>query len=176
MHFPLPNSCNCCCFSQRGCVRRTDICLLRANLPRNRSKVGSPKTSPTCSTSVIPIPSEDFLDSSVLLAACGSKRGASFEVIQRANTAGWHLVVTPYVIEEVLSNLAKLGTIATAEWAHLRPQLIVMDDVLTLPQAVNFGPAKDRPILFSALAWAEVLLTLDRGDFGEMLGGTFYGL
>jgi hypothetical protein len=27
-------------------------------------------------------------------------------------------------------------------------------------------PAKDRPILFSALAWSEVLLTLNRGVFG----------
>jgi hypothetical protein len=28
----------------------------------------------------------------------------------------------------------------------------------------------------SALAWSEVLLTLDRDDFGALLGGTFYGL
>jgi len=39
-----------------------------------------------------------------------------------------------------------------------------------------FAPAKDRPVLFSALAWAEVLLTLDRGDFGALLGGSFYDL
>ena len=38
-----------------------------------------------------------------------------------------------------------------------------------------FPAGKDRPILFSALAWA-VLLTLDRNDFGELLGTTFYGL
>jgi hypothetical protein len=30
--------------------------------------------------------------------------------------------------------------------------------------------------LFTALAWADVLLTLDKADFSEMLGGTFYGL
>lgn len=51
-----------------------------------------------------------------------------------------------------------------------------MDDVLTLDRINVFAPAKDRPILFSALAWAEVLLTLDRGDFGSMLGTDFYGL
>jgi hypothetical protein len=33
-----------------------------------------------------------------------------------------------------------------------------------------------RPILFSALAWADVLLTLDRADFGKRLNTTFYGL
>ena len=35
---------------------------------------------------------------------------------------------------------------------------------------------KDRPILFSALATADVLLTLDRADFGGLLGTGFYGL
>jgi hypothetical protein len=39
-----------------------------------------------------------------------------------------------------------------------------------------FGPAKDRPVLFTAAAWAEVLLTLDRGDFGAVMGAGFYGL
>jgi hypothetical protein len=36
--------------------------------------------------------------------------------------------------------------------------------------------ANDWPVLFSALAWSEVLLTLDRGDFGALFGGTFYCL
>ena len=35
---------------------------------------------------------------------------------------------------------------------------------------------RDSPILFTALAWAEVLLTLDKSDFADMLGGTFYEL
>ena len=39
-----------------------------------------------------------------------------------------------------------------------------------------FPVTKDRPILFSALATADVLLTLDRVDFGRLLGGRFYGL
>ena len=51
-----------------------------------------------------------------------------------------------------------------------------MDDVLTLNRAAVFEPAKDRPILFSALAWSHVLLTLDRADFGKLFGATFYGL
>jgi hypothetical protein len=44
-----------------------------------------------------------------------------------------------------------------------------MDDVLTLNRPAVFHAAKDRPILFSALAWADVLLTLDRGDFGSLM-------
>jgi len=51
-----------------------------------------------------------------------------------------------------------------------------MEDVLTLDRPVVFEAAKDRPILFGAFAWADVLLTLDSADFGELLGKTFYGL
>ncbi len=75
-----------------------------------------------------------------------------------------------------MTNLPDLPATATADWARLRPELVLMDDVLTLDRAAVFEPAKDRPILFSALAWSEVLLTLDRGDFGALLGETFYGL
>jgi hypothetical protein len=51
-----------------------------------------------------------------------------------------------------------------------------MDDVFTLDRPVVFEPAKDRPILFGALAWADLLLTLDRGDFGQLMDRAFYGL
>jgi predicted nucleic acid-binding protein len=117
-----------------------------------------------------------FLDTSVLLAASGSATGASREIFHRAASNGWTLIVTPYAIEEVLRNLADLPGAATAEWARLRPALVLMDDVVTLDRPVVFEAAKDRPILFSALAWADVLLTLDRSDFGELIDSTFYGL
>ena len=39
-----------------------------------------------------------------------------------------------------------------------------------------FERSKDKPVLFSALACADVLLTLDRRDFGDLLGRTIYGL
>lgn len=117
-----------------------------------------------------------LLDSSVLLAASGSRRGASRAVMNFAPVNGWTLLTTPYVLEEVLANLAELGSIATSEWVKLRPELVLMDDVLTLDKVAVFEPAKDRPVLFSALAWAEVLLTLDRADFGSAIGGDFYGL
>jgi hypothetical protein len=51
-----------------------------------------------------------------------------------------------------------------------------MDDMLTLDRPAVFGPAKDRPILFSALAWADVLLTHDERDFGALAEKQFYGL
>jgi fermentation-respiration switch protein FrsA (DUF1100 family) len=76
----------------------------------------------------------------------------------------------------VLRNLPKLSASATTEWLRLRPQVTVVDDVLSLDRPVVFAASKDRPILFTALAWADVLLTLDKADFADLLGGTFYGL
>jgi hypothetical protein len=70
---------------------------------------------------------------------------------------------TPHVIEEVLRNLPSLRLDASSDWIHLRADLIIQDDVVTLDYANVFAAAKDRPILFSALAWADTLLTLDRG-------------
>lgn len=116
-----------------------------------------------------------FLDSSVLLVA-SSGRGASRELFRLAPLQSWQLISTPYVIDEVLANLAELPATASADWAKLRPQLTILDDVLTLDRPVVFVPAKDRPILFSALAWADLLLTLDKADFGELLGRSFYEL
>ena len=86
------------------------------------------------------------------------------------------LIATPYVLAEVMRNLPDFPLAATTEWLQLRRQLLVMDDVLTLDRPVIFLAGKDRPILFGALAWADVLLTLDRGDFASLLGGEIYGL
>jgi len=55
-------------------------------------------------------------------------------------------------------------------------RLVLVDDVLTIDKPAVFPVNKDRPILFSALATADVLLTLDRVDFGRLLGTHFYGL
>jgi predicted nucleic acid-binding protein len=117
-----------------------------------------------------------FLDTSVLLAASGSELGASREVIRLAPANAWVLVVTPYVIEEVVRNLPQLSPSGTAAWAGMRGLLVAMDDIFTLERPAVFSVTKDRPVLFSALAWADVLLTLDRADFPRLLGREFYGL
>ncbi len=117
-----------------------------------------------------------FLDASVLLAASGSAEGALREIFRGASANGWSLLATPSTLEDVFRNLPKFPPIASAEWARLRLALMIMDDVLTLDRPAVFQPEKDRPVLFSALAWADVLLTLDRGDFGGMMDKPFYGL
>jgi hypothetical protein len=105
-----------------------------------------------------------------------SATGASRAIIDWAAENGWELVVTPYVIGEVSNNLAELPDSATAEWMKIGSVLVVREDVLTLDLPAIFEPAKDRPILFGALAWADLLLTLDRADFGGLMGRSFYGL
>jgi hypothetical protein len=88
----------------------------------------------------------------------------------------WTLITSPYALEEVSRNLGKLPVQATADWIRLRTALTVVDDVVTLNRPAIFTASKDRPILFTALAWAQVLLTLDKTDFADVLGSTFYGL
>jgi predicted nucleic acid-binding protein len=117
-----------------------------------------------------------FLDTSVLLAASGSDAGASREIFRRATVNGRVLVTIPYAIEEVRRNLPDFPPSASADWVQLRTALLVMDDVLTLDLPAVFTAGKDRPILFSALAWADILLTLDQGDFGGLMEKPFYGL
>ena len=117
-----------------------------------------------------------FLDTSVPLAACASSSGASREIFRLAPAKGWVLIATPYILAEVMRNLPDFPVGATTEWLRLRGQLLIMDDVLTLDRPVVFSAGKDRPILFGAVAWADVLLTLDRGDFQRLLDGEFYGL
>lgn len=117
-----------------------------------------------------------FLDTSVLLTACASTTGASHEIFRLAHNHDWVLIVTPYVISEVLNNLTEFPASAIAQWAKLRADLFLLDDVLTVDRPVVFPAAKARPILFSALAWADVLLTRDTGDFGAILGRSFYEL
>lgn len=117
-----------------------------------------------------------FLDSSVVLAACGSAAGASRYLFDRAESLGWNLQTSSYVLDEVDVNLQALPSSAFVEWVRLRPSLHVIPDVLSYKWAAVFAPAKDRPILFSAAAWSDVLLTLDRRDFADLLGDSFYGL
>ncbi len=117
-----------------------------------------------------------FLDSSVMIAGAASAEGASRAIFRLAEAHVWRLVTTPYAIAETVRNLVEFPPQATAMWLQLRSQLFVVDDVLTIDKPAVFPVEKDRPILFSALASADVLLTLDRVDFRRLLGDRFYGL
>lgn len=107
-----------------------------------------------------------------------SSKGASRFIIDSARTAGWTLVTSPYWVEEARRNLRKVGSQAALAWRRvvskrldLVPTELVLDKVLVFPKA------KDRPVLISALAAEpDYLLTLDKGDFQNVIGSQVYGL
>jgi len=70
-----------------------------------------------------------FLDTSVLLAVCGSAKGSSRAIFHLAAGAAWSLMSSPYALTEVMRNLGKLPVAATAEWVRLRPHLQICDDI-----------------------------------------------
>jgi predicted nucleic acid-binding protein len=119
-----------------------------------------------------------FLDTSVLLSACGSNKGASRFILESANENDWNLVSALYCREETLRNLRKLGDSAQEYFdKHLDRLIDWQLNALTSDDIIVFEKAKDRPVLISALACKpDALLTLDRADFHDRLGRQFYGI
>jgi predicted nucleic acid-binding protein len=103
-----------------------------------------------------------FLDTSVLLAASGSGKGASRFVVTEAAARGWELVSSDYCDEETRRTLPKVRFVRAC---------VALDKPLVFPKA------KDRPVVITALAVrSDWLLTLDEGDFHTKLGREVYGL
>jgi predicted nucleic acid-binding protein len=121
---------------------------------------------------------ELFLDTSVLLSACGSSKGASRYIIESAAEHHWKIKSAHYCREETLRNLQKLGAAAAIFFTESLDQRIDWQlNALTADDVIVFEKAKDRPVLISALACKpDVLLTLDRADFHDRLGAQFYGI
>ncbi len=93
-----------------------------------------------------------------------------------APSQGWELRVSPWVLREMEVNLTGKPKSATDAWLELREKVFVEDDVLTFEWPLIFNVTKDKPVLCTALACADVLLTLDRRDFGPLIGQTVYDL
>lgn len=119
-----------------------------------------------------------FLDTSVLLAASGSDKGASRFIVNEAKKRQWVLCSSHYCREETRRNLPKLGPDAGIffEQKLLRRVEWVTDSLVT-DWPVVFAKAKDKPVLLTALAVkSDAILTLDREDFHGRLGTQFYGM
>jgi len=116
-----------------------------------------------------------FLDSSVAIAASLSRTGSSRQVFELAARHDWQLLVSPWVLREVRDNLGSRPD-AAREWVALRRSVAIERDELVLDWPLVFNVAKDKPVLLTGLACADVLLTLDRRDFGALIGTTVYGL
>lgn len=117
-----------------------------------------------------------FIDSSVAVAASLSATGASREVFDCSHRQGWRLLVSPWVLREVRENLANKPPESARAWITLRAKTVLENDELIFNWPVVFEASKDKPVLFTALACADTLLTLDRRDFRDLLGQTIYGL
>jgi len=100
-----------------------------------------------------------FLDSSVALAAALAETGASRRVFDRAAAQGWVLVVSTWVLREMRDNLVDKPPLATSAWLALRVKVVVEDDELTFDWPLLFDVTKDKPVLLTALACADGLLT-----------------
>jgi predicted nucleic acid-binding protein len=117
-----------------------------------------------------------FLDSSVILSACGSSKSLSRLITALAPERGWQLVSSHYCRAETSRNVVKFGADASSHWEKLRGELGWVCDALTTKRPQLFTASKDKPVLISALAdRSKVLLTLDTGDFGLLIGTEVYG-
>lgn len=118
-----------------------------------------------------------FLDSSVLLSACGSEKSLSRLVTGIASERSWHLVSAWCCRAETAKNLGKLGTHAGQHRPLLQAIVEWVPNALTSKRPLLLAASKDKPVLISALAAdCKVLLTLDKADFGLLLGTTVYGM
>lgn len=111
-----------------------------------------------------------------MISASASASGGSRAVFDAASSRQWRLLTTPYALAETRRNLDHFPHAAAVTWQRLQSGLEIVPDIVTIDRPAVFPVGKDRPILFSALATADVLLTLDRADFGRLLGSNFYGL
>ena len=112
----------------------------------------------------------------MILAACGRNSGASRRIFDIHKHEGWAILASDYVMGEVRANIGSLGKQAVSDWHRLQSDLRLVRDQFVVNWPVVFAPAKDRPVLFTALAFADVLLTLDKRDFGPLMGVGFYSL
>ncbi len=118
-----------------------------------------------------------FLDSSVLLSACGSGRSLSRLITEIADDRAWRLISASYCHAETSKNIRKLGEEAVLRWPEMQSKVEWVPNALTSRKPLLLTASKDKPVLISALAAkCAVLLTLDRGDFGIMLGTAVYGM
>lgn len=116
-----------------------------------------------------------FLDSSVLLSACGSEKSLSRLITEIAPERGWRLISASYCRAETIKNIGKLGADAILKWPEIQTKVEWVPNALTSRKPLLLTASKDKPVLISALAAkCEVLLTLDKGDFGLLLGTTVF--
>ncbi len=98
-------------------------------------------------------------------------------ITEIAPERGWRLISASYCHAETSRNIGKLGVDANLKWPDLQTKIEWVPNALTSKKPLLLAASKDNPVLISALAAkSDVLLTLDKGDFGLLLGTTVYGM
>jgi len=87
-------------------------------------------------------------------------------------------MTSAYCVREAEYNLPKLRPKGATDWHRIiKPRLTVVSTHLVLDRPLIYRAVKDRPVVITALSLkADVLLTLDRDDFHDLLGSSVYGL
>ena len=93
-----------------------------------------------------------FLDSSVILSACGSERSLSRLITVLAAERSWNLVSAAYCRAETVKNLTKFAPQASAHWQDLHARIEWVPNALTTKRPLLLTAPKDKPVLISALA------------------------
>ncbi len=87
------------------------------------------------------------------------------------------MVSAAYCRAETSKNIGKLSTGAAGHWPGMQARVEWVPNALTSRKPLLLTAPKDKPVLISALAAkSDVLLTLDKADFGLLPGTTVYGM
>lgn len=118
-----------------------------------------------------------FVDSSVILSACGSEKSLSLLVAEIASERGWQLTSSAYCRAETARSIGRFAVGAALYWDELQARIVWVPNALTTSSPQILTVAKNRSVILSALAsGCEVLLTLDTRDFQLLLGTEVYGM
>jgi predicted nucleic acid-binding protein len=110
-----------------------------------------------------------------MLSACGSGKSLSRLITEIAPERDWRLISASYCHAETSKNIGKLGAEAILNWPEMQTKIEWVPNALTSKKPLLLTASKDKPVLISALAAkSDVLLTLDKGDFGLLLGTEVY--
>ncbi len=87
------------------------------------------------------------------------------------------MISSSYSRAESSNNIGKLGAGASLRWSDMQAKVEWVANALTSNRPLLLAASKDKPVLITALAAkSEVLLTLDKADFGPLPGTTDYGM
>ena len=140
-----------CCFSSRSaCARNKRHCPSRVVFPMSSSGLGWTRMRRRCAASD---PARELVPG--CQCGAGGLRASGRGIARRVRD---RLPQRLAIDDQPLRGFRSYEK-SSPDWTQLGPALVAVRDVWTMDRPAVFGPAKDRPVLFTAAAWAEVLLT-----------------